>query len=43
MLKVKAEEDASVMITQAKGQQKIVTNEVKADTVTHINKARTDA
>ena len=31
------------MITQAKGQQKIVTNEVKADTVTHINKARTDA
>lgn len=31
------------MITKAKGQQKIVVNEVKADTVTHINGARTEA
>ena len=40
---MKAEEQASVMLTQAKGQQRIVVNEVKADTVTHLNKARTDA
>jgi len=31
------------MLTQARGQQRIVVNEVKADTVTHLNKARTDA
>ena len=31
------------MITEAKGKQKIVVNEVKAETVTHINKAKTDA
>lgn len=43
MLKVKAEEDASVLITEANGKQKIVVNEVKAETVTHINRARTEA
>jgi hypothetical protein len=42
-LKVKAEEEASVLITQAKGMQRIVVNEVKAETVTHLNKAKTDA
>ena len=31
------------MITKAEGQQKIIVNEVKADTVTHINKSRTNA
>jgi hypothetical protein len=40
---VKAEEEASVLITQANGQQRIVVNEVKAETVTHINKAKTEA
>jgi len=41
--KIKAEENASVMITKAEGQQRIVVNEVKADTVTGVNKARTEA
>ena len=40
---MKAEEDASVLLTQANGQQRIVVNEVKADTVTQINKAKTEA
>lgn len=41
--RIKAEEEASVMITKAEGQQRIIVNEVKADTVSHINKARTTA
>ena len=41
--KVKAEEDASVAKTRAEGQQRIIVNEVKADTVTHVNKAKTAA
>jgi len=41
--KVKAEEMASVLITKAEGQQRIIVNEVKADTVTHLNEARTHA
>jgi hypothetical protein len=40
---VKAEENASVLITKAEGQQRIIVNEVKADTVTHLNDARTNA
>ena len=41
--KVKADEGASVMITKAEGQKSIVTNEVKATTVTLVNKAKTEA
>jgi len=40
---VKAEEDASVKITKAEGQQRIIVNEVKADTVAEINRAKTNA
>ena len=43
VVKVKAEEDASVRITRAEGQQRIIVNEVKADTVAHVNRARTNA
>jgi len=43
VVKVKAEEEASVRITRAEGQQRIIVNEVKADTVSHLNKARTNA
>ena len=38
---IKAEENASVLITKAEGQQRIIVNEVKADTVNSINKAKT--
>lgn len=41
--KQKAEEDASVAKTRAEGQQRIIVNEVKADTVGHINKAKTNS
>ena len=41
--KTKAEENASVLITRSKGQQKIVVNEVKADTVSLVNTARAKA
>ena len=41
--KVKAQEGASVMITRANGQKNIVTNEVKATTVTLVNNAKTEA
>tara|TARA_B110000503_G_C7021470_1_gene359961 strand:+ start:479 stop:715 length:237 start_codon:yes stop_codon:yes gene_type:complete len=41
--RVKADEIASAMITRANGQKNIVVNEVKASTVTLVNKARTEA
>ena len=41
--KVKAEEDASVAKTKAEGQQRIIVNEVKAETVNHVNVAKTAA
>ena len=31
------------MLTKAEGQQRIIVNEVKADTVTKLNKAKTNA
>jgi len=39
----KANEKASVLITKAEGEQRIVVNQVKADTVNHLNKAKTTA
>ena len=39
----KAGENASVLITQAEGKQRIVVNEVRAQTVTKINQAKTSA
>lgn len=39
----KAGENASVLITQAEGKQRIVVNEVRAQTVTMINVAKTKA
>lgn len=42
-MRVKAEENASVLLTQAEGQRKIIVNEVRADTITHVNNAKADS
>ena len=31
------------MLTQAEGQRKIIVNEVRADTITHVNEAKAEA
>ena len=43
VMRVKAQENASVLLTQAEGQRKIIVNEVRADTITHVNNAKAEA
>jgi len=42
-MRVKAEEKASVLLTQAEGQRKIIVNEVRAETITSVNEAKAAA
>jgi hypothetical protein len=42
-LKVKAEEKATVLLTQAEGQRKIIVNEVRAETITTVNASKAAA